>query len=416
MPSTTYGSVPFSEQISFFRRKLNIPTAAWPQVYGPEHDWAFMVAGANRDSLVADFRRAIEKVIEGGGTLEDFRRDFDRIVATQGWDYNGGRSWRSRVIYDTNLMQSYNAGRYQQLQAQRQALPYLRYRHSDAVEDPRPEHQAWDGMVLRSDDPWWDTFFPSNGWGCHCYVEGLSQEDVDDLGLTVSEAPPIEWEARTIGQRSADGPRTVRVPKGIDPGFEYAPGRSRLNGATPPELPDAPPGASGAPGIPSRRATDSLPPPRQVSADRLLSEGLPDEEYATEFLSRFGATLDEPTIFRDVLGEPLVMSRELFVARRTGELKANKRGRGKYMALLAEAVADPDEIWVRIEQQAAKNTQVVRRRYIARFELPGEALPVLAVFERGQTGWSGITVYDARDPDIDDLRFGVRLYSRRETN
>lgn len=414
MPSTTYGSVPFGEQISFFRRKLNIPTAAWPQVYGPEHGWAFMVAGANRDALVADFRRAIEKVIEGGGTLAEFRRDFDRIVNTQGWDYNGGRSWRSRVIYDTNLMQSYNAGRYQQLQAQRQALPYLRYRHSDAVEDPRPEHQAWDGMVLRSDDPWWDTYFPSNGWGCQCYVEGLSQEDVDDLGLTVSEAPPIEWETRTIGQRSPDGPRTVRVPKGIDPGFEYAPGRSRLNGATPPELPDAPPGASGAPGIPNRRATDSLPPPRQVSADRLLSAGLSDAEYANEFLGRFGATLDEPTIFRDVLGEPLVMGRELFVTRRTGELKAAKRGRGPYMALLAEAVADPDEIWVRIEQQAARNTQVVRRRYIARFELPDDELPLLAVFERGASGWSGITVYDVRDPDINELRFGVRLYRREQ--
>lgn len=161
-----YGSLPFAEQVEFFRRKLNVNTRAWTDVYEAQHDVAFMVAGANRDDLVADFREAVGKAIADGATLSDFRRDFDRIVAKHGWDYTGGRNWRSRVIYETNLRQSYNAGRWEQLQQLKSVRPYWRYRHSDAVEVPRPIHLSWDGLVLHADDPWWHTHFPANGWGC----------------------------------------------------------------------------------------------------------------------------------------------------------------------------------------------------------------------------------------------------------
>lgn len=117
MADVAYGSLPFREMIAFFRRKLNMPTQAWTDVYAAEHEWAFMVAGANRDAIVRDFREAVEKAIAEGTTLEEFRRDFDAIVARYGWDYNGGRDWRTRVIYETNLNTSYAAGRWEQLQA-----------------------------------------------------------------------------------------------------------------------------------------------------------------------------------------------------------------------------------------------------------------------------------------------------------
>src|SRR5690606_31990900 len=104
--------------------------------------------------------------------------------------------------YETNLTQSYNAGRHEQLQANRSAFPYLRYRHSDAVENPRPEHLAWDGMILPADDPWWDTHTPANGWGCQCYVEGITEEEAQKFG--VHTAPPIEYETRVIGKSNPD--------------------------------------------------------------------------------------------------------------------------------------------------------------------------------------------------------------------
>jgi hypothetical protein len=59
-------------------------------------------------------------------------------VATHGWDFKGGRNWRTRVIYQTNLQTSYAAGRYQQLTDpdMLKVRPYWRYVHSDSVMRP----------------------------------------------------------------------------------------------------------------------------------------------------------------------------------------------------------------------------------------------------------------------------------------
>lgn len=239
-----WGMVPFKEQIEFLRRKRNVLTESYLDVWETQHDTSFMVAGANRDALLADFREAIRRAIEGNATLEDFRKDFDRIVATHGWDYNGGRNWRSRVIYETNLRQSYNAGRWAQLQRLKKTRPWWRYRHSDAVEHPRLQHLAWDGMILHCDDPWWLYHFPANGWGCQCWVEALSDRDLKRLGKSgPDQAPPIELQPVIVGARSPGGPRTVLTPAGVDPGFGYAPGASlddwpqrRGGPVTPPSL------------------------------------------------------------------------------------------------------------------------------------------------------------------------------------
>lgn len=245
MSKVAYGSLPFAEQIAFFRAKRGVLTESYLDVFGAEHDTAFMVAGANRNDLLADLRAAIDRSIADGATLEEFRQQFDAIADRYGWSYKGGRNWRTRVIYETNLRQSYNAGRWAQLQRRKRDMPYWEYKHSDAVEHPRPQHQAWNGLILHADDPWWRTHFPSNGWGCQCSVQALSERDLKNRGKSgPDQAPPIEWDTVTIGQRSPSGPREVRTPRGIDPGFAYAPGRSLGGGAMPP-IPRTPPSLAG---------------------------------------------------------------------------------------------------------------------------------------------------------------------------
>lgn len=227
MAAVAYGSLPFQQQIAFFRAKRNVLTESWTDVWQAEHDNAFMVAGANRIELVADFRDAVRASIDDGATLADFRKDFDRIVAKHGWDYNGGRNWRSRVIYETNLRQSYNAGRWNQLQQLKKARPYWRYKHSDAVEHPRPVHLSWNDKIWAADDPVWQAIYPANGWGCQCYVEALNARDLKRLGKTGPDpSPQLEWVDAVVGQRSPGGPRVVRTVVGVDPGFAYAPGSS----------------------------------------------------------------------------------------------------------------------------------------------------------------------------------------------
>jgi uncharacterized protein with gpF-like domain len=207
----TVFNLPFKEQESFFQNKLNIPTERWDDLWKAQHSKGFMVAGAYKADLLADFRDAVDKAITEGTTLEAFRKDFDSIVEKNGWSYNGSRNWRSELIYSTNIRTSYAAGRWAQLTdpEQLQVLPYLTYKHGDS-RVPRPEHLAWDGITLPANDPWWQAHYPPSGWGCKCRVFGSTRSEyakAQDQGL--GEAPPSPIDPST-GE-----------PVGIDKGWGY---------------------------------------------------------------------------------------------------------------------------------------------------------------------------------------------------
>jgi hypothetical protein len=217
-----YGSLPFAQQIAFLRDKTNLPTERWDDLLREAHDTAFVVAGATKADLLDDLHKAVLKGVEKGTTLQEFRADFERLVARRGWtgwtgeDTAGGRAWRTRVIYETNLRSSYAAGRWSQIQQVKADRPYLLYRHSDSVLTPRPQHVAWDGLVLPADDPWWKTHYPPNGWGCKCRVFAVDDDDLRQLG----KAKPDEAPDSPIDPKTG-------APDGIDEGWDYAPGASR---------------------------------------------------------------------------------------------------------------------------------------------------------------------------------------------
>ena len=208
---------PFPEQVAFFRQKLGnlIPTERWDDVRKSAHDNGFMVAGAAKAALLADLAAAVDVAATQGGTIEGFRKSFDEIVARHGWSYTGERNWRTRTIYRTNMATSYSAGRLVQLRES--GFAFWVYKHSDSVASPRPLHVSWDGLALPSDDAWWQTHYPPNGWGCQCYVIGArSERGVKRLGGRMGTAPN-------------DGTEPDGRPKGIDKGWDYQPGATAVD-------------------------------------------------------------------------------------------------------------------------------------------------------------------------------------------
>lgn len=227
--AVNYGSLPFQQQSDLFRAKVNLPTTRWNDLQRDAHDTGFMVAGAIKADLLADFNAAIQKAIDGGTTLREFRKDFESIVAKHGWtgwtgeDSDQGRAWRTRIIYETNLRSSYQAGRWQQLQEGKADRPYLIYRHSDSVATARPEHLRWDGLVVHIDDPWVKAHYPPNGYGCKCTMFSLAERDLHRLGKSTPDTPPDDgtynWTDKVTGE-------VHTFPKGIQPFWDYAPGAS----------------------------------------------------------------------------------------------------------------------------------------------------------------------------------------------
>ncbi|HDR0915504.1 TPA: phage head morphogenesis protein [Pasteurella multocida] len=207
----------FEEQVKYFEKKLNLPTNSYLDVLGEEHDYFFMVAGANRNEVLTAFREAVDAAIANGETLEDFRKRFDDIVAQTGWQYKGGRNWRTRIIYDTNVYGAYNRGRLKQHLDLANVLPYWEYHHHDNAH-PRQEHIDLDGTILPASDPFWRYYYPIKAYGCHCTVTAHDEDDLAEMGKKVSPSPEIEWEEKLVGVRSGN-PRVVNVPKGYDVGF-----------------------------------------------------------------------------------------------------------------------------------------------------------------------------------------------------
>ncbi len=206
---------PFAQQVAFFRGKLGnlVPTAGWRDLMRQQQDRAFMVAGAQNADLLAGLAASIDRAVSQGTSIEDFRRDFRQLVRETGWEPSGEFGQRTRTIYGTNMRSSYAGGRTAQLREG--GFPFLMYKHGGST-DPRPEHLALDGLVLPADHPFWRIYMPPNGWGCSCRVIGLRRrEDAIALGGDLSKTLPDDWDKRDP---------VTGAPRGIDEGWDYAPG------------------------------------------------------------------------------------------------------------------------------------------------------------------------------------------------
>lgn len=94
--------------------------------------------------------------------------------------------------------------------------------------------------------------------------------------------------------------------------------------------------------------------------------------------------------------------------------KSNKRERGQWLLAQADALKDPDEIWVRMEWHEAQKKWFLVRRYLKRFYIDDEPVPSLSVFEIISGEWEGTTTFKSEDTAyLENQRQGVLLYRRK---
>ena len=183
--------------------------------------------------MVMDLHREAVKVIESGETLETFRARVGPWLERRGWKppaQGGSVPHRLARIYRTNMRSARAAGQWERIQRTRDLLPYLVYSLGPS-QVHRDQHVAWAGLILPVDDPWWNTHFPPNGWGCKCRVRQVSERERDRLlareeGGFRAEAPEVrtrEWVNPATGD-------VRRVAEGVDPGWDYNPGAHRTLG------------------------------------------------------------------------------------------------------------------------------------------------------------------------------------------
>lgn len=408
--------IPFQEAIDFLAGKVNLPTDRWDDLLTAAHARAFSVAGVTRDDMLTDFRMAIEKARAEGTGFKEFQAAFNEIVDRTGWKFRARgatdeerRAWRARIIYTTNMRTSYMAGRYKQLTDPDvlRYRPYWRYKHSGALH-PRKLHLSWNNLILAATDPAWKVMYPPNGWGCGCDVEALSERQMRALGKSGPDQAPIFDAYESVDPRTGDP--EWRIP-GIDRGWDYNVGEEWLHGFVPAVLRKPLPPLDAQPAVGN---LPELPPPLKAKASQLLAPNLSDAEYAAAFLKQFKLG-PEGGYHRDRSGGVIAIGPQLFEQRGPDGTviasKATKRGRGVFAELLAEAIKNPDEIWV--DWAKVKSGAVLRRAYLKRVELP-DGRSMFIRFEWTSKGWVSITGFDTTEAYMRKYRAGALLYRRKQ--
>lgn len=345
--------LPFDEAIDFLRKKTNVTSEGWTDVLGAANATSFTVAGAGTQALVGDFRKEVAKALTAGTSLGDFRKEFDAIVERYGWEHNGSPGWRARVIFETNLSTAYAAGRFAQMTEPETlaAYPYWQYVHSGAAH-PRKQHQAWDGLTLRADDPFWETHYPPNGWGCGCRVRPVSARRLQRMGKSGPDTAPAIARRDVVDRRTGE---VHSVPEGIDLGWDYNVGRAA--GAGPVQMP-----ANATLRPPTLATLDDMPAAARATvedfANRVLSGEINDPArslYAASLPSRLAAHLPggsgniELSAFRilKIAGRASEMAGRASSAH--PEVTANIWGRLQVMLQEGEAFASTRHGWPGIE-------------------------------------------------------------------
>lgn len=236
MPEIELRPLPPEEAIKYFRAKGYKFSWDWHELWQEAHIKAFTVAKAMRQDILQDIWDALDKALSEGTTLQEFKKNLTPMLQQNGWwgrkmigDDEGavevqlGSPHRLKTIFNVNIQTAYQSGHYKAMTDPDVLMmrPYFRY---VAVNDSRtrPEHAEWHNTVLPADDPWWDTHYPPNGWNCRCTVVSMSKREIERDNLKIDKSPKIEtyeWTNPKTGE-------VIDVPKGIDPGWAYNPGKA----------------------------------------------------------------------------------------------------------------------------------------------------------------------------------------------
>ncbi len=387
-----FRSFPAAEQ--YFRDKVNLPTQRWDDLKQGQHARAFVVAGATRDALLADLREAVDAAITKGETLEDFKARFRDIIKKNGWHgwtgegTEAGFNWRAATIYHTNLRTAYMAGRWETLKT----FPYLRYQHNPVL-NPREEHVAWNGKVLATDNPWWKTHYPPNGWGCRCSVTGVSLQRLRAMGMRAPDDapppgkgdPPPEW-AYNVGEANSGAHvADAAVSKKLDQQWKALPAKGFAEYGR----------------------------PRLLPIDTTTAQLLPDSRDPADIRSAWQALYGEQMTLRDPSGAEVLLNQGVV----THWLEDPQRldGRQRYLPLLRDVVEQPFEIWANFAQNGLGRVGL-RRYYVKRVEVleEGKKVTLTAIAEVLPGGvWGAFDLFRGSRPQP-SVRSGLLLWARDE--
>ena len=204
----------------------------WDDVWNDHDQAAFVIANIFELDILQNQHDKMVRAVKRGLSPKAFVARYKAHLEKRGWwgrkempDPISGEPKRIRmgsvarldIIHGVFLRISMAAEQWSRIDQTISTHPYLLYQMGPSRVH-RPEHVAWNGLLVPASDPWWQTHFPPNCFGCRGWVRQVSREEAEEKRWTVSRHPPVAY-------HTVNDPRTgraIRVPAGIDPGWDVS--------------------------------------------------------------------------------------------------------------------------------------------------------------------------------------------------
>lgn len=157
--------LPFDEAVDFFKNKVTLTPEQFALLVDAAKAKAFTIAAGVNDYILETIRDYVQLAQTEGLSLREFQTLAADVLEKAGV---AARSpWYWETVYRTNLQTSYQAGRYKQMMnpAVKWARPYWRY-ISARIPTSRKSHTEKYSLIYPADHPFWDAWFPPNGFNC----------------------------------------------------------------------------------------------------------------------------------------------------------------------------------------------------------------------------------------------------------
>ncbi len=226
---------PSQDVLDYMKGRRLQPSFHWTEVWQETHAEAFTVAKAQEMDILRLFQESLTDAHKNGKTLAQWSKEVTPQLKKRDWwgkqsriDPKTGKKVmvqlgsqrRLKTIYNTNMRTSRAVGQWMRIQRTKDILPYLLYGLGPSIRH-RPEHVNKEGICLPIDDPFWNAWFPPNGWMCKCHVRQVGAEEAKGYNQSAPKIEYKNWENKRTGE-------IIKIPKGIDAGFAHNPGKSRM--------------------------------------------------------------------------------------------------------------------------------------------------------------------------------------------
>ena len=189
-----FSKIIFKSAVDFLKRKRVLSKEEYESISSRAKAKAFTVAGYTAASVLQEYLDSLMEAVEQGTTMREWKEGMDGWLEQHG--YEGMDPSRARVIFETNVETAYNAGHYRSMMQAKQLRPYWMYVTAGDAH-VRETHAELHGLVYRYDDPFWNVWYPPNGYRCRCHVRSYSEAQVRARGIEVQTRLPVTADRET---------------------------------------------------------------------------------------------------------------------------------------------------------------------------------------------------------------------------